>query len=164
MYISLRSAQSAALRAAADSILADDDKSLFNATVAIISRAKAERDKIAHGVWTVCDDLPNDLILVNPRYALARIATLVEIWATRTHLNASDNDFDKDKLFVYKPTDFAAIKEQCTRALRLADWLASYLHEPTESRTGGSTHQSLCGAPEIQLEISRQKQNAQNSQ
>jgi hypothetical protein len=83
MYLSLRGSQGAVLRAAAESILPKDDYQLFEAALAVISRAKAERDKIAHGLWGFCDDLPDDLILLSSRYALIGYANSVEQWTTK---------------------------------------------------------------------------------
>jgi hypothetical protein len=69
-----------------------------------------------------------------------------------THRTLQD---EKDKLFVYKPSDFVAIKEQCARAALIATRIAVFISESKGNRKAGRIYPMLIAEPEIQLELAR---------
>lgn len=61
------SAQDQAIEAAAATMLADDEMILFTATLTVARRNRKVRHSLAHGCIIQCDDLPDSLIVADPR-------------------------------------------------------------------------------------------------
>jgi hypothetical protein len=77
MYQALISADAkrAALLAAASARMSEQDSLLFRACVASTYTVREVRNKFAHHIWAVCDDIPDALLLASPdALTVARIS------------------------------------------------------------------------------------------
>jgi len=76
MYLSLSSAHSrgAVLDAAADKALTARELDLYEAVMNFVEGAYDERNKLAHWCWGYCDELPDGLVLIDPRYRMQYLA------------------------------------------------------------------------------------------
>jgi hypothetical protein len=103
MYSSVqsRSAQIGMLRAAAETALPQDESDIFEAILsASIIPAIKDRDKLAHWVWGLTDQLPNDLLLIEPQetrdYYIGFMKPAVRTTETRDHIFVvTDNDLQR---------------------------------------------------------------------
>lgn len=76
MHASLNGFQPRAdsLLAAARTRLPERDGDLFEATLGVIRKAATRRHEFAHWLWGYCDELPEALLLVEPKEYWARSA------------------------------------------------------------------------------------------
>jgi hypothetical protein len=79
----------AAIRAAAEK-LDGDKRNLLSAILAIAKTNKKARDKLCHWLWGESPNLPDALLLVDPRSTIGM-------------------DLDRSKVYVYREQDFLAI-------------------------------------------------------
>lgn len=121
--------------------LPSDYQDLLRAILAITKSREKARDKIAHGAWGVCTDLPDALLLASPKDLLMGI--------------------DERKIFVYREKDFTEI---ILANERLADYgfdfnivISSYSDDQ-----GGRRYARLCAEPEIREILDRQASPAQS--
>jgi len=99
VFLSLdgQAAKSAAINAAATSVLKDRDAELrvLRAIIAIAKTNEKDRNKLAHWTWGDSPDLPDALLLIDPR--------------TTVH------ELDRSDVYVYKAQDFKGIAEANNR-------------------------------------------------
>lgn len=79
MLTALHSTQRDAIRAAAEEALSPEDFDLFTAVDSAINPTRKLRDQFSHGIWACTDDLPNDLILGDPKY-LSMVDAKSQAW------------------------------------------------------------------------------------
>jgi hypothetical protein len=61
-------AKRAAIRAAAKTSLSESDYLLFEATLKTTKASEERRHHFAHHIWAISDQLPNDALLIDPKY------------------------------------------------------------------------------------------------
>lgn len=111
-------AQRSALEAVASSVLEHDDARNFRAIMRIFSRVGAERNKLAHWVFGIADELPDALLLLEPKHWRAgTAATITAINAGRASIHKERAKPVWDNAYVYKKADIADISD---RAMSLA--------------------------------------------
>jgi hypothetical protein len=90
----------AALEAAAKNTLIYEHHEIFKALVTITRSAAKQRDKLAHWIWTCSSQLPDALLLIDPRILLpahnAAIAKALSGTALKGHI-LSEEDINVDK-------------------------------------------------------------------
>jgi hypothetical protein len=108
--------QRLALRGAAQAAIPGDVE-LFEAVERAISASRKRRHEFAHGLWGASDDLPDDLLLLDPKYyhtvsAQAQINKQV-LNAWRFDPNRSPDppllphpEFEISKIYIYTEHDF----------------------------------------------------------
>jgi hypothetical protein len=77
---------------------------LFDALLRLIKSRQKVRDKIAHWLWGVSDEIPDGLVLVDPRMLFGRNATYMDKGRAGTAL-ANDLMPSPDHVFVYRVDD-----------------------------------------------------------
>ena len=131
-----QAAKSAAIDAAANSVLSDrpDELKVLRAIMAIAKTNEKDRNKLAHWTWGESPDLPDALLLVSPRAYLGNL--------------------DRSDVYVYKEGDF-------TRIVLANDRLCGYgllLRFVIQGHAGnrdGSMLAQLKGKAEIQERLAR---------
>lgn len=141
VFLSLdgQSAKSAAINAAASSVLMQREKelSVLRAIMAIAKTNEKERNKLAHWTWGDSPNLPNAVLLVDPRTTLGEL--------------------DKNNILVYRAQDFSGI-------IQANDRLCGYgLHfqfvlQGHPANRDGQLLTELSAKREIQERLSKQKQ------
>jgi hypothetical protein len=132
VYLALdtQGAKAKAVTAVAAVKLPKEQQALLRAILAIARSVQKSRDKIAHGTWGVSPDLPDALLLADPK-------TLV-----------GDERPDYRDIYVYKKQDFVDIINACDRicgyGLRLAFILKGHV-----ANARGELFRELCAEPEI---------------
>jgi hypothetical protein len=136
VFLSLQnqSAKSAAIDAAAQKVLGArvDELRVLRAILAIAKTNEKERNKLAHWTWGDSPEIPDGLLLVDPRAIIG--------------------DYDRASVFVYKPQDFVSIIRANDRLCDFGLQLKFVL-----SRHGANRDGRLLGAllaePEIQQRL-----------
>ncbi len=177
MYARIDSAaaRSAALDGAASAALDEQDQRLFRATFVVLRRLNRARDEFSHWIWGYSDDLPDALMLLDPRDEIQHQAKPPDvrtfdtffrnnIEASRDHSNealdrlvrewAMQTRIDPKLVRVYRQSD---MKKAYTDAKR-AEWLATNLHLLVGRISPELTERArdlLGSAPEIRQELGR---------
>ena len=137
IFLSLesRSARLSAIRAiAAD--LPEKHRNLLNAILSISRSYSKARDKIAHHVWGDSHDLPDALLLVDPKYA-------------------DFETLDRSKVFVYRKNDFQRIIKDNERLAHFGG-LLDFISQPVHSAGKDHIYERLSQEPEIAEQLRRQ--------
>ncbi len=139
VFLSLQgqAAKSAAIRAAADSVLRERQQELkvLNAILSIAATCEKDRNKLAHWTWGDSPNLPDALLLVDPRVFI-------------------QGEIDRSAVYVYMARDFENI-------IRSNDTLCGYgllLTFVLQSRpeaNDGRTLDALAAKPEVAQALSR---------
>lgn len=136
LSLEIQNAKTAVIQAAANTVLKNEpDKiKLLNAIIAIAKTNQKSRDKLAHWTWGDSPNLPDALLLVNPKTTLG--------------------DIDKDEIYVYREQDFKQIivanDRLCGYGLRLKFILMNHV-----ANRDGRLFGELCSEPEIRDRLNR---------
>lgn len=120
------SAKSAAINTLAELKLTQDNLVLLKAIIKILKSSEKHRNKLAHWIWGTSDQIPDGLLLADPR----------------------DRRFSPENIYVYKAVDFDGYR---TLFSRIAGWGMLFrfiLMDHVANRNGELYHQ-LCAEPEI---------------
>lgn len=103
------SAQIDALAAAGRTKLSGRDLELFEAVIMIVRSAAKKRNLIAHHIWAYSDDLPDALLLVEPKaYAQIHVKFQTSL-ATKTYGGSDTLHPSPEHVRVYRKQDFEEI-------------------------------------------------------
>ncbi|WP_422373305.1 hypothetical protein [Hoeflea sp.] len=138
-YLSLETqgAKTNVISAVAKSFLGKDELSVLNAILRLAKTNQKHRDKLAHWIWGICPDLPDAILLANPK-------------------NMKSGYPDPSEVFVYKAKDFTQIIEANKRLASLAGGLILALFPPSDWPHKLSPLELLCKAPELREILSHQ--------
>jgi hypothetical protein len=129
------SAKSAAITALAERKLTPDNLNLLRVLIRVTKTAQKDRDKLAHWIWGSSDQLPDALLLADPR-----------------SLELSAN-----KIFVYRQADFETIRVKFERIACMGMKFQFILMGHVANRDGRLFSQ-LCQEPEIADILNSQSQ------
>jgi hypothetical protein len=136
IFLSLesQSPKSAAIQAVAKFFPADQ-QALLRAILAISKTRQKHRDKLAHWVWGTSRELPDALLLVNPR---------TTIW----------DQINRDDVFVYTSQDF---NEIINANRRLAGHISLFrmIISGHLANRNNELYDELCAVPEIREKLDR---------
>lgn len=141
VYLSLNSQapKTQAIQAVARGVLTKEQKAVLDAILSIAKTNQPHRDRIAHGVWGVSDDLPDALLLT-----------------TNTAMHSSY--VSKEDILVYREIDFKQIIEANDRLCGYAGtfWHVARGRRGKEPKPKASDVVSLLSlVPEIQERLNR---------
>ena len=139
VYLSLQgnAAKSAAIRAAADTVLREraKERNVLNAILAISRTNEKARDKLAHWTWGESPELPDALLLVDPRVFI-------------------QGEIDRSAVYVYVARDFESIILANDRLCGYGLVLTIVLQGRPEANDG-RTLDELAAKPEVAAALSR---------
>jgi hypothetical protein len=92
---------------------------LFEAIMMVFRTAKKDRDRIAHGTWGWSEQLPDALLLTDPKIRM-RSRAAMQPWKMdgdlrTSHGNGPESVIKNTEVFVYKEDDFKDVKERFHR-------------------------------------------------
>ena len=136
-----QAAKSAAIASAANSVLSSrpDELKVLQAIMAIAKTNEKDRNKLAHWTWGESPDLPDALLLVDPR--------------------AYIGDLDRSEVYVYKANDFTNIVLANNRLCGYGLLLRFVIQGHVGNRDG-SMLAELKAKAEIQERLARQPSNS----
>ena len=130
LALEIQSAKSAAINAAAEEKLSVENKALLSAILAVVKSHQKTRDKLAHWVWGYSDQIPDGLLLTNPKDTM--------------------RPFPADLIYVWKETDFKAAISANERLAGYGSMFRLMLSQDPR------LYDALCAAPEIRERLDRQ--------
>ena len=154
MYVALSggAAQNAAFRAVADATLKGDEKDVFEAIFAEYKSISKMRNNIAHWVWGHSPELPDAALLIDPKHFTRWRVSFDKAIASRT--GESLPDTPRDKIFVYRDSDFILISNKIQRLIGfVVDF--NFVLSNHVANQGGQLLQRLLVEPEILEFVSR---------
>jgi hypothetical protein len=149
MFLSLTSSsnQIALVSAAAKAKLTIADEELFSAVMILVRSAAKERHRLAHWSYAISNELPDDLLLVDP-------ADLAPFYANQLGYHDPMADIERSKVYVLTHTDAQRIVEQIKSVELFVDWLIN-IFSMSDRGERAEQRQQLCKRPQI-LEALRQ--------
>jgi len=154
VYLSLPNTQTRinALDRAAATSLTGEDLALLNATIALYKTSNSDRNDLAHGIFGVVSNEPDQLIWCPS----AKFAA----WMTRANQSAWNLEFDPDphaplrnEMFIYTKTDLETIFSQFSFVFDVVSRMHMALSPIQGSKDFG--RQWLLAQPKIQVELNR---------
>lgn len=126
-------AKIATVTAAANTLLIGDELEAFQAIMPLAKTAADQRHKFAHHLWGVCDELPDALLLVDPKHSLNWQIDLNEAMAKPLmqrlgSIFDANTEFDlpkfpNDKIDVYRKSDFDTYIAETSETGKLLNFL-----------------------------------------
>jgi hypothetical protein len=167
MYEAIRSfeVQRDLLRAAARDVLPRRYAIVFEASLNILTKAAADRNKFAHWVWGASADPGLDaLFLVEPKHFWKLTAIQIKYWKTSRRkkiantlaLFSSQPRLNHDHIYVYRLTDLNAVGARIERSYRIAETLRQFVESSGSRRR--LLYQRLCSEGDIQKAVAGMKQ------
>jgi hypothetical protein len=81
---------------------------IIEALLKVIDSHQKIRDKIAHWYWGISDQIPDGLVLVDPKQILLRDARIKDMHLRADHPTVEDYRFPLDRVRVYRVMDLQA--------------------------------------------------------
>jgi hypothetical protein len=149
-----------AFRAVAESTLSGERLEILNAVLAMCETADKERNRIGHWVWATEKQLPDAVVLLDPRkvaivqqkqrvLAEGKKPTAEEIIALMGELRGA--------ALIYMADDFDAANSRVQQANISTITLTIFLRHPDGHPEGAKARKMLLDTPEIQQWLARQK-------
>ncbi|ANL45305.1 hypothetical protein AMC87_CH00571 [Rhizobium phaseoli] len=136
----------AMILAAARAALKPEDFESFEVVSAVVRSQIDVRNKFAHWIWGACEQVPDALLLVDPRYLLGHARHLQKVWtedATEQDASAAHEkrmaaiSYDFDRIYVYRTTDFDQCLRDITETQAMVDEFASMFNPQLRSLEEG---------------------------
>jgi hypothetical protein len=124
-------AKDRALRSVALAAVSPTEYTLFEALLKVKASLQTTRDRLAHWYWGVCNELPDGLVLVDPRYLAGFRADLLE---RRDKGDLSGAQIDKSKIYAVRVKDLQADAAQFADFAQLMFKFANLVAEKRPSR------------------------------
>jgi hypothetical protein len=155
-----QAAQRSAILAAAKSMLDDEHWIIFEAAFFSILPSRAIRNKFAHHLWGVSNDLPDALILQDTRHANLELAKRVKRVQQRiadgvAPVFAGERDVNRGEMFVWREADFKKEVENAARAGLVISNLDLMIGAFQNGRATDSIRSRLLKDPLIQQRIQK---------
>jgi hypothetical protein len=168
MYGALTStqAQMAALQAAAKASLSPEHLELFSALLVVVKRSAVHRNKVAHWLWGISEQVPDALILVNPDAVLDLHTNNGEYMARwKEGKKVPDPStlpgLDLSEAFVYGEQEFREIIDDLTDVWSLTNSFAFLII--SGATPNDVQFQMLSVSPRIQTELEKARKSRQGS-
>lgn len=140
LALEVQSQKSAAINAVAAEKLGQEQRALLAAILACVKSNQKRRDKIGHWTWGDTPQIPDALLLINPK-------------------NAIDSDINREQIFVYKNHDFDEIIKANER---LAGFAMRFGFIVREAPQRDLLFAQLCAEPEIRERLDHLASQAQS--
>jgi hypothetical protein len=113
------------IKVLARSGLARKDYELIDALLRVVRSHQNTRDKIAHWYWLFSDQIPDGLVLIDPKGILTRDARLLDLRRAisrgRRRIPIDALRFPKDRMYVYRVKDLKADADVFVRLAQLVN-------------------------------------------
>lgn len=156
------------IQAAADETLNDDDLIIFNAVKACTTASRNKRNEFAHCLWGISDDLPDAILLADPKHLTtfmvnlaAHSAGLEKDEQQKTQQMMTD---ERSKIYVYRENDLIREVNEAQWARAQINLLSIFLSW-TEDEGRAQARAELLREPRVQESVaSLYKKNNPESQ
>ena len=154
IYASLTgsNAQKDSLRAVGETVMSPDEQDVFEALLSLTTAAAKDRARIAHHVWGHSPELPDAVLLGDPKGLMIFNAAVREY--TR-NLEGEVPVFPRDKILVYRKDDFVALSHRIQRAMGLLSQMRFVLQRGHPCNEGDQQFAQLSAEPEVREFLDR---------
>gem|GEM_PF-5294812 len=153
--IESHTARMAVLQATAKATLPPPDFLLFDCTVASLNAQRSTRNEFAHHIWGISDQLPNALLLIDPRHLTRHIGE-IKGWELRFKLQLTAlPDLDRSRIFIWSETDLDEQVAVSKASFERAILLSTLVTQRFAGQESDSRRQQLLSDPLVQLRIER---------
>ena len=117
----------AMILAAARSALPNHDFEMLEAIMLVVRAQIDHRNKFAHWLWGTCEQIPDALLLVDPRYLLGHARHLQQmkiessVVPERVEELIGAMSFDFDRIYVYRKADFESTIRDFRETMQIVD-------------------------------------------
>lgn len=118
---------------------------LFDAVQKATKASREQRNDFAHGVWGVCKQVPNAVLLMRPRVIIERNARSL----ARNALDATPTPYDTTQIMVYRQRDF----DKAAHAAMSAEYYHSMLFLIIGEMSTEQARRQLLNEPPIQQAV-----------
>jgi hypothetical protein len=162
IFLALANAKSRrdVLVAACDSRLDEGDKELFSALMVIYQSLDAQRNDLAHGLFSHSDDIEDGVLWAASQDEAKHTVNLL------LNIEKAFEDFKdpKEYTFFYTVKDLETLHKQMFEFWQTVFSFTVYLREGKEpGSTGEKQYYWLCNSPQIQQELARRRSGKQAS-
>lgn len=109
----------AALHGAAEKRLQGDDLALWRACFTAMRRAEEVRNKWVHSHWAGAPEIPNAILLIDPRH--------LEAWHAEANEKEEFPRLDRDKVMVYRKADLESDLRDVSEAVHIVEHLEEWV-------------------------------------
>lgn len=179
----------AMILAAARSSFSDEDFETFEAIMSVVHSQAKTRNKFAHGLWGVCEQVSEALLNVDPRYLLTHELHRQQLWADFHQMTDFSSDageawmdslkYDFDRIYVYRKSEFNKVIEDLTETRLIIGLFLNTIDQDLANRTNflnerlpskyhqnpvASARQQLSNQPLFVEALHRLRRKSQNNQ
>ena len=144
-------AKNRALRSVALAALKEDEYRLLEAILKLKESYQRTRDKLAHWYWGICKEIPDGLVLVDPRYLNQYRAGLLDLH-DKGKLHGAE--IDREKLYVVRPKDLQADAHDFAEFAKLVFSFANLVAERNREKRA-QRYRALSNDARIQEALAR---------
>jgi hypothetical protein len=153
-----------ALDAAAKNTLSAEHYELFAAIISLTKSAAKQRDKLAHWKWELSDDLPDALLLTDPRVVLPEYTRILSKGISYWMENKKNwiPRIDPSNIFVYKETDFIELDSEIVSIGGIIAMFVVMIFAKEKPQVQHEIYLAISQEPRILEYVSRQRQAKKN--
>lgn len=146
MALEIQSAKNAALGEIIKTVKDEKMQALILAVIAIAKTNQKSRDKLVHHIWGISRDIPDALLLVDPRILNTKVVP------------------PGDDIFVWKENDFRSAIEANDRLCGYGHMLEMMVGDPSHPAIESmQLYDRLCNQPEVQERLRHQASPVQSA-
>jgi hypothetical protein len=115
--------QMGALEAAAKASLKETEYDVFKVTLSVASSVQTPRNHLAHWIWAYSTQVPNALLLAEPKAAKDRdreFTLALQVGETDSEKIGALNSFDPAEIQVYRESDLKRARDDLEEASQIA--------------------------------------------
>lgn len=148
MYFTLANerAKREAMAAIADSVLSDEDRTLFHAWARLKKSIEKERNDLAHGLFGISEIEPEGVIWISTQHRIRNLLDMLQTVRTGALPSRQQMEDLGRYIFVYKLSDLIRIKED-TISLHSITWRINAALGPLDERSKSEARQWLSQQP-----------------
>jgi hypothetical protein len=154
--------QRTVIMTATKAVLPKDDWPLVEAAFMSMNASRNVRNRFAHHIWGVADDMPDALLLLDPKDMAILMAQLVKQAAINKMAGKEpapvdiDDILDRSKVMVWREKDFQLECDIAHRASTITDVISKFIFMTKNGQSADSIRQSLLSDPLIQERLRKQ--------
>lgn len=162
LAIENQSIQRTVIMTATKAVLPKQDWPIIEAAFMSMNTSRNVRNRFAHHIWGVADDMPDALLLLDPKDMAIVIAQVVkqaakEKKAGRTPAPVDlENILDRSKVMVWREKDFKSECDTAYRAGTVIELISKFIYEIKNEKSADSIRQSLLSDPLIEQRLQKQ--------
>jgi hypothetical protein len=146
-----------ALAAAAPKTISLEHEQIFDALIFLARAATKKRDRLAHWLWTYSEQVPEALLLIDPRDLLPQFTHRIIKALAGQKTTEEDAQISKNLIWVYRPIDLIEIHTELSHLRNLIAAFNKMVLLESNVSEQYKLYYALSHEPLIQEYVSRQR-------